>query len=269
MEPTPYEAAPYEAAPYEPGTPCWLDLASADPAASRRFYGGLFGWTSYTLTIDTLDDYDVFTLGGVNGPTVAGMQRLTDPSQPSVWTCYFYAESVEEAARRVVAAGGRELLPPTEIAHLGRTGMYSDLEGWDFAVWQPHEVEGADVVGRPAAMCWTELAAYEAEPAESFYGAVFGWDAVRHGDRTTWRAGRRPVAGLIPMDDKRPGGWIPFFQVADCDAAVRDGVELGARVAVPPRDEAAGRFAAVVDPNGAWVTMIAPHGVGEGLPESG
>ncbi|MEV5829582.1 VOC family protein [Spirillospora sp. NPDC052242] len=254
---------------YEPGAPCWLDLASPDPAASRRFYGGLFGWTSYTMTIDTLDDYDMFTLGGVNGPTVAGMQRLTDPAQPPVWTCYFHVGSVEEAAGRVVAAGGRELLPPTEIANLGRVGMYCDREGWDFAVWQPHEVAGADVVGRPSAMCWTELAAYEPAPAEDFYAAVFGWDAVRRGDRTTWRTGRGPVAGLIPMDDKRPGGWIPFFQVADCDAAVGRGAELGARVAVPPRDTAAGRIAAVVDPNGAWVTVITPREVGTDLPENG
>lgn len=31
---------------YPPGTPCWVDLASPDPVASRAFYGELFGRTA-------------------------------------------------------------------------------------------------------------------------------------------------------------------------------------------------------------------------------
>src|SRR3954447_8446803 len=33
-----------EVSEYAPGTPSWVDLASPDPDASARFYGGLFGW---------------------------------------------------------------------------------------------------------------------------------------------------------------------------------------------------------------------------------
>lgn len=28
------------------GAPCWIDLYTSDPDASRSFYGDLFGWTS-------------------------------------------------------------------------------------------------------------------------------------------------------------------------------------------------------------------------------
>ena len=28
------------------GAPCWIDLMTSDPAASKAFYGALFGWTS-------------------------------------------------------------------------------------------------------------------------------------------------------------------------------------------------------------------------------
>ena len=31
---------------YPPGTPCWVDLSTSDPAASAAFYTGLFGWTA-------------------------------------------------------------------------------------------------------------------------------------------------------------------------------------------------------------------------------
>jgi len=29
---------------YQAGVPAWVDLTTSDPAASRRFYGDLFGW---------------------------------------------------------------------------------------------------------------------------------------------------------------------------------------------------------------------------------
>ena len=32
---------------YPPGTPCWVDLSTSEPAASLAFYTGLFGWASY------------------------------------------------------------------------------------------------------------------------------------------------------------------------------------------------------------------------------
>ena len=32
---------------YPPGAPCWVDLSTAEPAASLSFYTGLFGWASY------------------------------------------------------------------------------------------------------------------------------------------------------------------------------------------------------------------------------
>jgi hypothetical protein len=32
-------------ASFIPGSVCWIDVSSTDPAGSRDFYGGLFGWT--------------------------------------------------------------------------------------------------------------------------------------------------------------------------------------------------------------------------------
>src|SRR5215207_1698128 len=29
---------------YEPGTFCWVDLVTTDPASAKAFYGELFGW---------------------------------------------------------------------------------------------------------------------------------------------------------------------------------------------------------------------------------
>ncbi|MBE1530868.1 VOC family protein [Actinomadura algeriensis] len=253
---------------HEPGTACWLDLASPDPETSKAFYGELLGWHSYTLSVDKLDDYEMFTLGGVDGPTVAGMQTLADETQPPSWTCYFRVTDVTDVARRVLAAGGRELVAPLDIAHLGRIGMYLDPQGTDFAVWEPYEVEGAQVVGEPSAMCWVELASREVEKSRRFYGEVFGWRAVdrhyyRHFVYTNWKIDGWSVAGMVHMDetwpDEWPGDWIPYFQVADCDAVVARSVELGASVVIQPDDIDPGRFGVVMDPTGARLGLLAPR----------
>ncbi|BAL91580.1 hypothetical protein AMIS_63600 [Actinoplanes missouriensis 431] len=57
---------------YAPLTPCWVELASADPARAAEFYGELFGWESAG---------DRFKLGG---RAVAGLSRSM-PERPDGW----------------------------------------------------------------------------------------------------------------------------------------------------------------------------------------
>ncbi|MFD0688188.1 VOC family protein [Actinomadura fibrosa] len=255
-----------EVSGYDPGWPTWAELASPDPEASRAFYCGLFDWYSYTLTVADLGDYEIFTLGDVQGPEVAGMQTLADDSLPSSWTCYFRTDDVDAAVETVRAAGGQELMEPTDVAGLGRMALCSDLEGADFALWLPFDLRGAGVADEPSAVCWVELACRDVERARRFYGEVFGWKAV---DRsyysrtyTNFKIGEWSVAGLVPLDEfwgpEVPPHWVPYFEVADCDASAERAVGLGARIDLGPTDIAPGRFSVLTDPTGARLTIIKP-----------
>ncbi|GGU99530.1 glyoxalase [Actinomadura cremea] len=252
---------------YQPGMPCWLDLASPDLATSKRFYSELFGWSSYTITQEVYGDYEVFTLGGAQGPTVAGLQALADETQPPTWTVYFRVEDVEVTGRAVAAAGGQELVEPMQGMHLGRVAMYSDLEGADFALWQPYGREGMEILREPSAMCWVELASRDIESARRFYGDVFGWRAkeyqyYRAAPYTNWEVDGQAVAGMVFMDEHWPphwgAYWIPYFWVTDCDGTVWKAADLGARVTIPPTDIEPGRFAGIADPTGARFGVITP-----------
>ncbi|MEV5829580.1 VOC family protein [Spirillospora sp. NPDC052242] len=252
---------------HEPGGPCWLDLASPDPGTSMRFYRELFGWSSYTLTQDAFGDYEIFTLGGTQGPRVAGMQTLADDTQPPSWTVYFGVADIAATGRAALAAGGRELFPPREGVGLGYAAMYSDPEGADFALWQPTEPEGMEIVREPGAMCWVELASRDIERARRFYGEVFGWRSVeyeyyRAAPYTNWEAGGRQVGGMVFMDEHWPphwgAHWIPYFWVEDCDATAWRATDLGARMTIPPTAIPPGRFATIMDPTGARLAMITP-----------
>ena len=110
---------------------------------------------------------------------------------------------------------------------------------------------------------WPELLTPDPDGAAGFYAAVFGWrdDPVEMpgvGAYHVLRLGDRTVGGMAapPFEDFSPL-WIPYFEVADCDAAVARAVEVGGHVHQEPKSVAgAGRFAAVGDPNDASFCVI-------------
>ncbi|GAA0236896.1 VOC family protein [Actinomadura nitritigenes] len=257
------------------GRPSWAELASPDVKASRDFYCSLFGWYVYTLTVPEYDDYEIFTLGGVQGPEVAGMQRLADEAQPPSWSVYFRTDDVPATVEAVKAAGGQELVSPMRVADLGEMALCADPEGADFALWTPGGLQGAGVVDEPGAMCWVELACHDVDEARRFYGKVFGWEAVErryYSPYTNLKLDGWSFGGIVDIGDLRRNGyeadphWIPYFWVGDCDAVAARACELGGRVLLPPTDIEPGRYSVLADPVGARLAVIAPGGGGPAEP---
>jgi predicted enzyme related to lactoylglutathione lyase len=253
---------------HAPGWPNWVALNTTDISLSQDFYTNLFGWDFYTLTLTERGEVTIFTLGGIQGPEVAGMHPLVDDTEPPSWTCYFRADEVDAMAEAVKAAGGQVLTPPTDVADLGRSMLCCDSQGAEFALVRPYNFHGAGVVDEPSAMCRVELACRDPGEARRFYHYVFGWRAV---DRpspdstyTDFKSGEWSVAGMVPMDHswppRYPPQWIPYFAVADCDAAAARAVGLGARIPTGPEDQRSGRCAILHDPTGARLGIVALPG---------
>ncbi|MFB4302428.1 VOC family protein [Actinomadura sp. NTSP31] len=246
------------------GRPGWVDLASPDVSASKRFYRGLFGWSDFTLAVPSYGDYEILTLGDDQGPVVAGLQSLADDAQPPTWTCYFRVENLQDTAAAVEAAGGQELMPPTNVADLGQVALFQDRQGADFGVALPGILE----IGfgtEPSTVCWIELMCPDIRQPRRFYGAVLGWEAVDHVHHgrpwITWKAGDRFFGGAVSPDEPpphTPAQWIPYFWVTDCDASAARAAELGAHIQLPPTDAPPGRYARLTDPTGAGLGIITP-----------
>jgi predicted enzyme related to lactoylglutathione lyase len=251
-----------EVSEYAPGTPSWVDLASPDPEASARFYGGLFGWTA-------TDPGPVEESGGYrmlqrDGRNVAGLGPTQAESQPAMWTTYVATDDADGVAARVREAGGQILMEPFDVLGAGRMAVFADPAGAFISIWQPQTHHGADVVNEPGSLCWNELATRDIDQAKAFYRAAFGWDGDTnaYGDTpyTEWKLGGRTVGGMIAMNDQWPADvpshWMVYFAVEDVDAAAARVDELGGKVSVPPSDTPAGRFAVVHDPHGAVFSII-------------
>ena len=48
---------------YEPGTFCWVDLVTTDPASTKTFYGELFGWEAEDVPAGEAGTYTMLRIG--------------------------------------------------------------------------------------------------------------------------------------------------------------------------------------------------------------
>ncbi|GAA4852925.1 VOC family protein [Saccharopolyspora rosea] len=245
---------------YQPGTPCWVDLSSPDPAAAERFYARLFGWT----VVSAGEGSGGYRLCEVRDRVVAGIGPLRQEGVPAAWSTYVAVSDADATARAVRDAGGEVHVEPTDVMDEGRMAVFADPAGAVVAAWQPGRMPGAGLVDEPGALCWNELATRDPDRAREFYAAVFGWQAqAREIDGmtyTTWQLGDRVVGGMIAMGDdwppEVPPHWSVCFAVRNCDAAAEEVRALGGAVLHGPVDIEPGRFAAVGDPQGAGFAVL-------------
>ena len=245
---------------YAPGTPSWVDLSSADTDASQAFYGELMGWNAVEQgPAEETGGYRMFQQDGQN---VAGLMGHMQEGQPTVWMTYVSVADADETAEKVKSAGGSVMVEPMDVTDVGRMAIFADPTGAMFGIWQPRSFAGADLVNEPNSLCWNEVATRDAAADREFYGSVFGWEAARPGfegapeSYTIWELGDKAIGGMMEMSDEFfppevPPHWSVCFAVADCDAIVAKAGELGATVASGPIDMPIGRFAALIDPQGA------------------
>jgi hypothetical protein len=246
---------------YEPGTPSWVDLASADLPASTAFYSSLFGWEA----MDQGEEAGHYHMFEKNGVPVAGAGPLMMEGQPAAWTTYISVTDADASVARVKEAGGMVFVEPMDVLEVGRMAVFADPTGAAAAVWQPRQHIGAGLVNEPGALAWNELNTRDVPGAKSFYAAVFGWEGET-GDMggmqyTTWKLSGEDVGGMMTMPEEVPAEvpahWLAYFGTADCDATVASATGSGATLFAGPIDIPAGRFAVLGDPTGALFGVIA------------
>ncbi len=152
----------------------------------------------------------------------------------------------------------------------GRMAQFTDPAGAPFAVWQPGEIVGLDAVTDPGTLCWTELHTTDPAAARSFYQAVFAWvtQDMPMGDfsytviQPAGGGDDSSQGGIVPLSPEAAAAgissrWLPYFEVADCDAVVAKAAEEGGTVTFPAQDvPGVGRFASLADPSGAAFSVI-------------
>jgi uncharacterized protein len=250
---------------YPPGTPSWVELSSPDTDAAAAFYAELMGWAATEPgPVDQTGGYRMFQQGEQR---VAGLMGHMQEGQPTVWSTYISVADADATAAKVAAAGGSVIVEPMDVMDIGRMAFFSDPTGAVFGIWQPKAFAGADLVNEPNSLCWNEVLTRDAEADRAFYPTVFGWGLGKPGfdgapeSYVVWEVDGHAVGGMMQMNDEFFGAEIPphwsvCFAVADTDAIVEKARALGATVTYGPMDMPIGRFAGIVDPQGAAFSVM-------------
>ncbi len=244
---------------YAPGRFCWIELATNDGVAAEEFYTSLFGWTTSEMP---LGDGTVYVIVRKNGKDAGALYE--DKQATPNWLSYVSVASVDDAVAKAKTLGANVIAAPMDVPEAGRMAILSDPQGATFAVWQAGKHFGAAIAGEPGSICWNELVTPDGQAAVGFYTRLFGWTAGEQtfgdGPYMILKDGDQPAGGVFQMGPEMhgcPPYWTVYFAVEDCDASVTKAKALCASVQVPPTDiPETGRFAALVDPQGAVFSVI-------------
>jgi len=248
-----------EVTKHEPGAFSWVELATSDAAAAKKFYQSLFGWEPVDQPTGPDMVYTLFKKKG-NDAAACYQIRPDQKGMPPNWGIYVTVESADDAAKKAKDAGGKVLMEPFDVMTLGRMAVIQDPQGAFFSVWQPRGSIGAQVWGEPGAACWCELQTTDTDAAQKFYTTVFPWKPNVSPQYTEWHLGGKGIGGMMKIGPEWgpvPPHWTPYFEVEDTDAIFAKTKQLGGGAHLPPMDfPEVGRFAILHDGQGASFAVI-------------
>jgi predicted enzyme related to lactoylglutathione lyase len=247
---------------HEPGMFCWVELATKDGPAAKKFYTSLFDWG----VNDVPSDAGTYSMVQKRGKDAAALyqQGPQEKGIPPHWNSYVCVDSTDETAAKARKLDGTVVLEPFDVMEHGRMAVIKDPTGAVFSLWEAKEHTGAEVINEPSSFCWNELYTSDAKKAGNFYANLFGWSResmqTPTGEYTIFKKGDVQAAGMMQISKEMaamPPHWMVYFAVDDSDRAVEKAKGMGAQVMVPPTDiPNIGRFAILNDPQGADFAVI-------------
>ncbi|WP_328940859.1 VOC family protein [Streptomyces sp. NBC_00250] len=247
------------------GTPVWTDAMFTDVEGAKTFYGDVLGWT-FGESSSEFGNYTQAYKGGKAVAAVVPPMPGQDGEPQSAWCLYFASPDVAATAEKIRSAGGTVLMEPMQVGDFGSMCIAQDPSGATFGIWQGGQHEGFELEGESGSFAWAEVFTREPEKADKFYTDVFGYNSKKMKDehmdyRVFDLGGDQPVLGRMVMTAEDFPPEIPsyiqlYFAVDNCDKAVEAAERLNGRKVFGPMDSPFGRFAAIVDPQGAAFAVI-------------
>ena len=123
---------PKPAAPGTPGHAGWHELLAADREKAFTFYSELFGWQKAdAIDMGAMGKYQIFSAGG---QPIGGIFNKPATVPAPFWNYYFNVATIEPAAERVKAAGGKIINGPMEVPGGNWIAQGTDPQGAMFSL---------------------------------------------------------------------------------------------------------------------------------------
>ena len=254
----------------------WDELKTPDPAAAKRFYDAVVGWSIAEDSVAPGIEYRM--VGRSDGGMAGGVLTLTDEMQSGgarpIWLGYLHTEDVDAKVEAIKADGGSVMMAPWDQPGVGRLAMVTGPEGAPFYLMDPTPPEDqpdaqSDVFSPDKAqhVRWNEL--WSGDPARSvdFYTRHFGW--VQEGDMDMGEMGKYQfvqhdgvmIGAIMPrMPDVPASMWNLYIGVDDIDRAAKAVKAGGGTVFQEPMEIPGGEYALnASDPQGAMIGFVGPR----------
>lgn len=261
------------------GMPIWYELMTPDPAAVAPFYRATLGWEIPAEGHPMPNGSEYREIKRVGGGNAGGVLKLTPQmagggARPG-WMAYFHVDDVDASVAKAQGLGASVHMPAMTMEGVGRMAMIADPQGAPFYVMDPtpppHDPDAQSDVfqpNTPGHCWWNELETTDEPAATEFYKALFGWSAdntMPMGDKGVYRfveQDGKAIGAINPwMAEGMPVCWLPYFGVADIEAA-REGAQAnGGTVTHDIHEVPGGDFIfTATDPAGAHVGFVGPKG---------
>src|ERR671917_207372 len=162
---------------HDHGAFSWTDLSTPDADASRDFYAPLFGWEFDDAPIPEEAGGGFYRMAKLGGRTAAAMYETSE--RHPAWASYVTVDDVDAMAARAKELGANLMGEPFDVMTTGRMVLAQDPTGAVFAMWQPRDSIGAEIVNAPGALSMNQLNTSDPEATQRFYADLFGWRAER------------------------------------------------------------------------------------------
>lgn len=258
-----------------PGNFIWYELLTPDQPASESFYAGLLGWQYEDMDAGA-PGYRVLKAGETY---VGGLFKLTDEHLAEgahpFWAGYVEVADLDAAAAKIEPAGGKILMPKTEIPGVGSFVFLQDPQGAMLYLMQsnPNDSSKAFSTHEPVqgACAWNELMTSDQAASKAFYAEVCGWhhaetmDMGPMGDYHMYKCSEQSdflLAGMMAKPDEVPvSSWTYYFRVPDIDNAAAYVTANQGTMMMDPMEIPGGEYAfSAVDPQGAVFSVVGVRG---------
>lgn len=247
----------------------WYELMSRDPAAARAFYEEVIGWRIAAQPPGGAEYPMILAGDSAIGGVLPLSDAMCEQGAYPVWMGYVSVDDVDGCTTRLTGLGGQVLMPPFDIAGVGRIAMVADPEGAPFYVMSGTGAGGTSAAfdpARPGHCGWNELATTNQAGALDFYGTLFGWqstDSVPMGDLGEYRLlnynGVQFGAVSPYLGDSKVTTWTYYFGVADIDAATARATAAGGQLLQGPHEVPGDSYIIIAaDPEGATFALVGP-----------
>jgi hypothetical protein len=253
-----------------PGKIVWHDLLTNDPAASKRFYGELFGWEFESVgSFAGLSNDTAYTLIRHNGNLIGGMidtKALNNRTDISQWIVVMSVEDVDAAAQSFADNGGTVLTPPNDLQRRGRIAVVQDPAGALLALLETKDGDPVDREPELGDFLWNELWTVDVDGASTFYSDTAGFEVAdwatdsNEGTTANYRLlkrGDQPRVGILanPFEKLDPV-WVSYIRVEN-PASITAKVEaLGGKVLIEAQPRSLGGEAAfIAGPSEAGIAL--------------